>query len=86
MIFSAIWTKIVAAMGLVITGLLFVLKYRGNKIDDLEKEKEFLEVEKEIAVQQIEAKKEILKDEKVRIKKKVKKKSKQSKRSRLNNL
>ena len=86
MIFSAIWTKIVAAMGLVITGLLFVLKYRGNKIDDLEKEKEFLEVEKEIAVQQIEAKKEILKDEKVRIKKKVKKKPKQSKRSRLNSL
>ena len=86
MIFSAIWTKIVAAMGLVITGLLFVLKYRGNKIDKLEDEKQFLEVEKEIIVEQAEAKKEILKDEKVRIKKKVKKKSKQSKRSRLNSL
>ena len=84
--FTAIWTKIVGLMGLVITGLLFVLKYRGNKIDELEEKNEYLEVEKEITVKQDGAKKEILQDEKVRIKKKLLKKSKKSKRDRLNSL
>ena len=86
MILTTIWTKIVAAMGLVITGLLFVLKYRGSKIDELEEKNEYLEVKEEITVKQDKAKKEILQDEKVRIKKKVTKKSKQSRRDRLNSL
>jgi len=83
---SAIWAKITAFMGLIITGLLFVLKYRGNKIEKLEDENEALEIKEEIRDKQVEAKKEILKDEKVRIKKKLLKKSKKSRRDRLNSL
>ena len=86
MIFTSLWSKLTALMGLIITGLLFVVKYRGNKIDQLNDDIETIKVKEVILIKQTRFKKQALVDERNRIKAKVKKKSKQSKRDHINNL
>ena len=86
MIFASLWSKLTALMGLIITGLLFVVKYRGNKIDQLNDDIETLKVKEVILIKQTRFKKQALVDERNRIKAKVKKKPKQSRRDKLNNL
>ena len=86
MIFTSLWSKLTALMGLIITGLLFVVKYRGNKIDQLNDDIETLKVKEVILTKQTRFKKQALVDERNRIKAKVKKKPKQSRRDKLNNL
>ena len=63
MIFTSIWAKITAFMGVVIGGLLIALKLKSNKVDKLEEENKYLEVKEEIQVKQAEVKKEIIKDD-----------------------
>lgn len=77
--------KVFAVLGAVIAALLAMIGYKNNKIDNLEDENEGLEIKQDIIEQQNKKVREVVAGEKVRIKKRLLKKSK-SRRDHFNNL
>lgn len=65
--FSSIWAKIVATMGIVMAGLLALLKFKSAKIEKLEKKVESHDKETEIRKSQNESKREVLTEEKKKV-------------------
>jgi hypothetical protein len=78
--------ELLMGAGAIIAGLFAMIFWKDNKIEDLEQKNAGLEIKEEIREEQDSFKKEAIRNESARIKKKVSKKSKSSRRDRLNSL
>ena len=83
---AGIKTKLIAGMTALVGILLFWLKLRGDKIEDLEHDALVNEKIKENQVKQVKDKKEVLDNEKDKINKKVKDNAGKSRRDRASKL
>jgi len=83
MIFSGVWAKTTALFAAIIAGLLTFIRFRTNKIEKLEEQALVSDKLDDIRKQEKEIKKEVLQDEKRRIKKKLKIKPTNTRRERI---
>jgi len=84
--FSGLWAKLTAFMGVVIAGLLFLVGYRGRKIDKLEHDAKIKDEIKSIHEQQDKDEKGVLNNEPTQIKEEIEKRTNLDRANRIKRL